>query len=195
MIHIITELHAVARMAILLDVLTFVVNAQADAQLRQHLLQVAVQTNSASTTPNVSTVSTKPRPRRKNTRQNTPASLIDLSAESATTRFPIGSPSVGIATTGGMKMTGATHVRQTTATKFSRSFSLPKITRNRVPRVDVLSVTNFGTVSRSMNVIMMVRRAERKVMKPEGTVTDAKIMAGKFGTLISYLHHLSTSKP
>lgn len=185
-------------MVILLAVKTSVANAQADARLRpplQPLPQMTVQTRSASTTPSASTVSTKPKPKRKSTRQNTPASLIDLSAESATTRFPSGSPIVGIATTGGMKMTGATHVRQTTATKFSRSFSLPKITRNRVPRVDVLSVTNFGTVSRSMNVIMMVRRAERKVMKPEGTVTDAKIMAGKFGTLINYLHHLSTSKP
>ena len=171
-------------MATLLDVPTFVVSAQANAQLRQRLLQVAVPTSSASTIPNASTVSTKPRRRRKNTRPNTPASLIALSVVNATTRSPSGSPSVGIATIGGMKMTGATHARQTIAMIFSRSFSLPRITPNPVPRVDVLSAMTFGTASRSMNVIMMALRVGKRVTKQGETATDVKTMAGKFYGLL-----------
>ena len=117
-------------------------------------------------------------------RPNSLASLIALSAENATTRFPSGTPSVAAgATVGNTKMTGATHAGQTTATKFSRSFSLPRTTPNRVPnrvpRVDVLSAMTFGTALRNMNVIMMVRRAEKRVTMPGGTATDAKTMAGK----------------
>ena len=164
-------------MVILLAVKTSVVSAQAGARLRlplQLLPQMTVRNSSASTIPSVSTVSTKPRPKRKDMRPNTPASLIALSTVNATTRSPSGSPSVGIATIGGMKMTGVTHARQTIATTFSRSFSLPRI------RVDVLSAMTFGTASRSMNVITMALRVGKRVTKQGETATDVKTMAGKF---------------
>ena len=103
-----------------MDVKTFAVSAQADAQLRQPLLQVAARNRIASTIPSASTISTKPRHRRNKTRQNTPASLIALSVVNATTRSPSGNPSAGIATIGAVKMTmtGAKRARQTTATTF-----------------------------------------------------------------------------